>query len=139
MGIKDVFSQTPSPEEEVLYKQVLDEMESGIQRKGIYAKALADSLGDVLKANSLYIRYRVESLRNSEKYEAKLINYENKQAAKKAKIEAKEKKERDRIKAIKIRNKKIASFFTSALLVICVVVLISLLIGIMASLFSQWQ
>ena len=136
MGIKDVFSQPPSPEEEALYKQVLEEMESGVRRKGIYAKALADCLGDVLKAESLYIRYRVDSLRNEEKYEAKLIDYENKQAAEKAKKEAKEKKERDRIIAIKRRNKKIASFFTSALLVICVVVLISLLIGIMASLFD---
>ena len=123
MGIKDVFSQTPSPEEEALYKQVLDEIESGIRRKGIYAKALADSLGDVLKAESLYIRYRVESLRNEEKYEAKLIDYENKQAAKKAKKEAKEKKERDRKIAIKRRNKKIASFFKWAAIALIVFVL----------------
>ena len=123
MGIKDVFSQTPSPEEEALYKQVLDEIESGIRRKGIYAKALADSLGDVLKAESLYIRYRVESLRNEEKYEAKLIDYENKQAAKKAKKEAKEKKERDRKIAIKRRNKKIASFFKWVAIALIVFVL----------------
>ena len=71
MGIKDVFSQAPSPEEEVLYKQVLEEIESGVRRKGIYAKALADCLGDVLKAESLYIRYRVQSLVDEKKDESK--------------------------------------------------------------------
>lgn len=46
MALKDVFNQAPSIEEELLYKQVLDEINAGIMRDGIYAKALADSLGD---------------------------------------------------------------------------------------------
>ena len=39
MGIKDTFSQAPSPKEEALYKRVLDEVEAGVMRKGIFAKA----------------------------------------------------------------------------------------------------
>ena len=62
MGIKDVFNQVPSPQKEAFYKQVLEEVESGQMRKGIYAKALADSSGDGGKAQSLYIKYRVQSL-----------------------------------------------------------------------------
>ena len=129
MGIKDVFSQAPSPEEEALYKQVLDEIESGIRRKGIYAKALADSLGDVLKAESLYIRYRVQSLVDEKKAEAKSIAYKNKQA----KIAEKEKRERETLIDRKtlidrqIRNKKI---FTLVLFLIGVAVLIFVLMAI---------
>ena len=73
MGIKDVFNQAPTLEEEALYKQVLDEVESGVMRKGIYAKALADGLGDEGKAQSLYIKYRVQSLVDEEKHKAKLL------------------------------------------------------------------
>ena len=92
MGIKDVFSQAPSPKEEALYKRVLDEVESGVMRKGIYAKALADCMGDEGKANSLYIKYRVQSLIDEKKYEAKHLAYEKKQAAE-------EKEERDKKQA----------------------------------------
>ena len=73
MGIKDVFNQAPTPEEEALYRQVLDEVESGVMRKGIYAKALADGLGDEGKAQSLYIKYRVQSLIDEDKHKAKLL------------------------------------------------------------------
>ena len=73
MGIKDVFNQAPSIEEEALYKQVLDEVESGVMRKGIYAKALADGLGNEGKAQALYIKYRVQSLVEEQKDKAKLL------------------------------------------------------------------
>ena len=96
MSIKDTFSQAPSPKEEALYKRVLDEVEAGVIRKGIFAKALADCLGDEKKANSLYIKYRVQSLVDEKKYEAKHIAYERKQALEQAKIEAIEKEERDK-------------------------------------------
>ena len=76
MGIKDVFNQAPSPEEEALYKQVLDEVESGVMRKGIYAKALADGLGDEGKAQSLYIKYRVQSLVDEQRLKAKQLGIE---------------------------------------------------------------
>ena len=87
MGIKDVFNQAPTPEEEALYKQVLDEVESGVMRKGIYAKALADGLGDEGKAQSLYIKYRVQSLVDEQRGKAELLGIEltAKAKAKKAK------------------------------------------------------
>ena len=84
MGIKDVFNQAPTPEEEALYKQVLDEVESGVMRKGIYAKALADGLGDEGKAHSLYIKYRVQSLIDEERRRAELIASERKAMEEKA-------------------------------------------------------
>ena len=121
MGIKDVFSQAPSPEEEALYKQVLEEMESGVRRKGIYAKALADCLGDVLKAESLYIRYRVQSLVDEKKDEAKSIAYKNKQA----KIAEKEKRERE---TLIDRQRRAQKIFTWVLLLIGVAILIFVLI-----------
>jgi hypothetical protein len=96
MGIKDTFSQAPSPKEEALYKRVLDEVEAGVMRKGIFAKALADCLGDEKKAHSLYIKYRVQSLADEKKYEAKHIAYEKKQAVEQEKIESKKKEERDK-------------------------------------------
>tara|TARA_B100000787_G_C16082165_1_gene244965 strand:- start:133 stop:510 length:378 start_codon:yes stop_codon:yes gene_type:complete len=62
-----LFNQSPSPTEEAFYQRVLEEVESGQMRKGIYAKALADSSGDLGKANSLYIKYRVQSLMDEHK------------------------------------------------------------------------
>ena len=56
MGIKDVFNQAPSPEEEALYQKVVEELESSGMRAGVYAKALADSQGDESKAKALYIK-----------------------------------------------------------------------------------
>ena len=83
MGIKDIFNLAPSIEEEALYKQVLDEVESGVMRKGIYAKALADSSGDGGKAQSLYIKYRVQSLIDEEKSRAELLGLPSKRQQKK--------------------------------------------------------
>ena len=52
-------------EEELLYKHVLEEMEAGIIRDGLFAKALASSSGDENKAKSLYMKYRVRSVKDS--------------------------------------------------------------------------
>ena len=95
MGIKDVFNQAPSPEEEALYKQVLDEVESGVMRKGIYAKALADGLGDEGKAQSLYIKYRVQSLVDEQRVKAKQLGIELTAKAKAKKAEEKAKANRE--------------------------------------------
>ena len=73
MGIKDVFNQAPSLEEEVLYKKVLDEIKSIGYRDGIHAKAIADSMGDGGKANSLYIKYRVQTLIDEERLNEKKL------------------------------------------------------------------
>ncbi len=47
---------------ERLYDQVAEELSDGKQRAGIWAKALADSEGNLGKANGLYIKYRVQNL-----------------------------------------------------------------------------
>ena len=103
MGIKDVFNQAPSPEEEALYQKVVEELESSGMRAGVYAKALADSQGDESKAKALYIKYRVQSLIGEEKQLAG-IEY----AARKTE----EKERKEELKALrkaekKKRNKKI--------------------------------
>lgn len=50
--------------DEVLYEQVVVELAAGERRLGLWAKALSDSLGDEQKAKGLYIRYRVQSIRD---------------------------------------------------------------------------
>lgn len=52
--------------EETLYAQVVKELEAGIRRDGIWAKALIDSNGDQDKAKTLYVRYRVQSLKDED-------------------------------------------------------------------------
>ena len=48
--------------EEAYYHQALTELESGKVNKGVYAKALAESSGDNAKTQSLYLKYRVQSI-----------------------------------------------------------------------------
>jgi hypothetical protein len=95
MALKNVFNQAPSIEEELLYKQVLDEVNAGIMRDGIYAKALADSLGDEGKAKSLYIKYRVQSLIEEEKHKAELLGLKLTKDRKNAKLAQKRKEGAD--------------------------------------------
>ena len=108
MGIKNIFNQTfiskaPNPKEEALYKRVLDEMKSGTRRTGIMAKALADSLGDKDKAESLYIKYRMQTIADEDKNEAKLFIETQKiaeeHAAEKARLAKEKKDEEDRLNA----------------------------------------
>lgn len=50
--------------DEVLYARVLDELKSGSRREGLWAKAIADCSGDEGRAKSLYIKYRVQSIKD---------------------------------------------------------------------------
>ena len=50
--------------EERLYEIVMDELESGNVRKGIWGKALAKSNGNDNQARSNYLELRVESLKD---------------------------------------------------------------------------
>ena len=50
--------------EEQLYERVVVELSQGQRRDGLWAKALADSDGSEEKAKSLYIRYRVQSIKD---------------------------------------------------------------------------
>lgn len=50
--------------DEILYEYVLDEMEQGVRIKGLWAKALAHSDGMESKAKSMYMQYRVQSIKD---------------------------------------------------------------------------
>ena len=50
--------------DEKYYAEVLREMNSGVRRDGIWAKALADSDYDEKRAKARYIKLRVQSLKD---------------------------------------------------------------------------
>lgn len=50
--------------EESLYAEVLREVESGYRRDGLWAKALSEAEFDEAKAKSLYIKHRVQALKD---------------------------------------------------------------------------
>lgn len=50
--------------EEQLYEQALAELDSGQLRSGLWAKALADSSGDEQKVRGLYLKYRVQAMKD---------------------------------------------------------------------------
>jgi hypothetical protein len=50
--------------EEAIYGEVLHEIENGIRRDGLWAKALAESRDSVEQAKSRYIRLRVQALKD---------------------------------------------------------------------------
>jgi hypothetical protein len=51
-------------EEELMYKHAIREMDAGLIREGLYAKALSNSPGDEEKVKSFYIKYRVQSIKD---------------------------------------------------------------------------
>lgn len=90
--------------EDKLYEMALEEVESGILKKGPWARALSQSDGLDAKARSIYLQFRVEAMKN----EAEII---------KAVLEETEKSENnERIKSTKsdisrpqhIRNQKLS-------------------------------
>ena len=65
--------------EERLYEIALDELEAGEVRKGLYARALVEANGDKDKVSAIYLKIRVESLkedhrtpRHADDFEAKV-------------------------------------------------------------------
>ena len=70
--------------EEILYAEVLREVEGGVRRDGLWAKALSETDFDEAKAKSLYIKLRVQSLkdeltvaRESQRHEEERVKQEN--------------------------------------------------------------
>lgn len=51
-------------DDELLYEYVLNEMESNIIVKGLWGKALANSNGNDENAKSIYMKYRVQSIKD---------------------------------------------------------------------------
>jgi len=65
--IEEEQSDIVDTDEDAHYEQALQEIEEGNQVKSIWAKALAKSDGVESKSKSLYIKYRVEDLKNKER------------------------------------------------------------------------
>jgi hypothetical protein len=92
--------------EEQLYSDVLNEVHNGVKREGLWAKAIAKSNGYESKAKSLYIEFRVQSMRDDIELANELIDLakakeaQNKQDEQKAiKMAAEKKQELVRFKA----------------------------------------
>ena len=65
-------------EDEEIYSHVLKEIESGIRRDGLWAKALANSAGDSEKAKSFYIKYRAQTIKDERKLAKSIYPNSNK-------------------------------------------------------------
>ena len=55
-----------------LYELVAEELEQGEQSKGLWAKALAEGEGNIEKAKGLYIKLRVEMIKDEWAYAEKV-------------------------------------------------------------------
>ena len=67
MSISDLYMKSRISSrllEEELYAEVLQELERGIRRDGLWAKAFAKSGANEEKAKALYIEFRVQALRD---------------------------------------------------------------------------
>lgn len=62
--------------EERLYEMVMDELDSGNIRKGIWGKSLATSNGNDNQARSKYLELRVESLKDEAHVIQSILNTE---------------------------------------------------------------
>ncbi len=49
--------------DEMIYERVFEEISKDERQPGLWAKAIADSLGNINIADSLYIKYRAEALK----------------------------------------------------------------------------
>ena len=67
MGLIDEIRQKGAEgrlTEEVLYAEVLREMEAGIRRDGLWAKAFSEAGGEEAPSKARYIKLRVQALRD---------------------------------------------------------------------------
>lgn len=51
-------------QDEILYEYVAEEIEENIKNKGLWAKAYAQSEGDLNKVEPLYMQYRVQAIKD---------------------------------------------------------------------------
>ena len=110
--------------EEIFYEIVLTELEKGYKKKGLLSRAIADSEGDKSKVESIYIKYRVQSLEDEITTKAEnaqlKIKIENEKSQKKLgqqDIRDREERERKRVK----EDKKIDTFFAYVFLSIIII------------------
>ena len=139
--IKDNLKVEDINEDEI-YEQVLHEIEKDDKVKSTWAKALSQSDGDDKKAQSLYIKLRVDFLieekkkiienekREYEELEKKRVEYERLEQEKvenerrfKEKVEN-EKRERERLERHKLEDKKMAKIMAKAFIGIIIAFII---------------
>lgn len=139
--IKDNLKVEDINEDEI-YEQVLHEIEKDDKVKSTWAKALSQSDGDDKKAQSLYIKLRVDFLieekkkiienekREYEELEKKRVEYERLEQEKvenerrfKEKVEN-EKRERERLERHKLEDKKRAKIMAKAFIGIIIAFII---------------
>ena len=72
-----------------LYELVAEELEQGEQSKGLWAKALAEGEGNIEKAKGLYIKLRVEMIKDEWAYAEKVAIDRQKQLEEEYKEERK--------------------------------------------------
>ena len=103
---KDPTIKATNSEQESYYEEALNEMNSGERRPGIYAKAIADSMGDEKKVDSLYLKYRAQSImEEAKRIESKKIEAERIEAERIAEeeiLEAERLAELERLEAERI-------------------------------------
>jgi len=58
------YNSNKRSKEEKIYSQIYSEIESNTFRKGLMAKALEQSHGDRKKAESLYVKFRFQSIKD---------------------------------------------------------------------------
>ena len=103
---KDPTIKATNSEQEPYYEEALNEMNSGERRPGIYAKALADSMGDEKKVDSLYLKYRAQSImEEAKRIESKKIEAERIEAER---IAEEERLEVERLEAERLEAERIA-------------------------------
>jgi hypothetical protein len=81
--------------EESLYEKVSQELKQGMRREGLWAKALADSDGVEERVKALYIKYRVQSIKD----ETEISGVVAEHAVQESRRESAARAERERVKA----------------------------------------
>jgi hypothetical protein len=82
--------------EELVYKEILIEIQEGIRRDGLWAKALVDAEGDKDKVEALYIKYRAQSLFDEiNKYNSRSERKKRDEVRKKEELRQKEEFEKE--------------------------------------------
>lgn len=73
--------------EEKLYEQVVNELAQGLIREGLWAKALANSEGSEQSAKALYMKYRVQSIKDEVRVIAEISGKQERSSEEKQRIE----------------------------------------------------
>ena len=62
------FSKENRAIEEILYSKVAEEIENNDIKKGLWTKALSETVGDKIATQALYIKLRVQNLKDEQEF-----------------------------------------------------------------------